>query len=153
MDSGYSTDMEMHTSEDQDLLLAIATSWDRLLGQIESGLSHIKGISFAEYRLLRAIADSPQQRASRVDLAERVRLSPSGVTRALQPLEKLGFVETQRGERDARLALAALTSHGEELVRDSAAVVDDVASTIVGRSSLATADRAALVTHLLELSQ
>jgi len=143
---------EMQISDEQNLMLTIAVSWEGLLAQIESGLGHIKGISFAEYRLLRAIALSPEKRASRVDLADRVHLSPSGVTRALQPLEKLGFVETQRGKRDARLALAALTAHGEELVRDASAVVDDVSSAIVARSSLGPSARDALAVALAELS-
>lgn len=144
--------MDFEPSPDQELVLAIANSWDCLLSQLESGLSHIKGITFAEYRLLRAIAESPQQRASRVDLADRVRLSPSGVTRALQPLEKLGFVETQRGERDARLALAALTDAGEELVRDASAVVDDVATAIVDQAPTASASREHLVSLLADLA-
>jgi DNA-binding MarR family transcriptional regulator len=144
--------MDFEPSPDQELVLAIANSWDRLLSQLESGLSHIKGITFAEYRLLRAIAESPQQGASRVDLADRVRLSPSGVTRALQPLEKLGFVETQRGERDARLALAALTDAGEELVRDASAVVDDVATAIVDQAPTASASREHLVSLLADLA-
>ena len=130
MDIGYTARMELHTTSNQELVLAIASNWDRLLGQLDSGLSRILGISFAEYRLLRAIAESPQGRGSRVDLADRVGLSASGVTRALRPLEKLGFVETQRAERDARLALAMLTAHGEELVRDASSVVDDVADSI-----------------------
>ncbi|MEZ5246961.1 MAG: MarR family winged helix-turn-helix transcriptional regulator [Acidimicrobiales bacterium] len=144
--------MDLSTSPDQELVLAVADSWDRLLARLESGLSHVTGITFAEYRLLRAIARSPQQRASRVDLAERVGLSPSGVTRALQPLEKLGFVETQRGERDARLALAGLTPHGETLVRDASAVVDDVAASILDQAPDVAASRQTLVALLADLA-
>jgi DNA-binding MarR family transcriptional regulator len=144
--------MDLSTSPDQELVLAVADSWDRLLARLESGLSHISGITFAEYRLLRAIALSPQQRASRVDLAERVGLSASGVTRALQPLEKLGFVETHRGERDARLALAGLTSHGETLVRDAAAVVDDISAAILAQAPDADASRRTLVALLRDLA-
>lgn len=144
--------MELSSSSDQELLLAVATSWERLQVQLENGLSHVKGISFAEYRLLRAIALSPGERASRVDLAERVRLSPSGVTRALQPLEKLGYVETHRGQRDARLALAALTAQGEELVRDASAVIDDVAASIIERAREADASRETLVSLLADLA-
>ncbi len=125
--------MELDTSADQDLVLSIADSWARLLNRLESGLGSLKGISFAEYRLLRAIADSPQGRASRVDLAERVHLSASGVTRALIPLQKLGYVESQRSPRDARLTLALLTAAGEELVADASGIVDDIAESIVGR--------------------
>lgn len=143
--------MDLSPSPDQELVLAVADSWERLLARLESGLSHIKGISFAEYRLLRAIALSPQQRASRVDLAERVGLSASGVTRALRPLEKLGFVETQRGERDARLALATLTPHGETLVQDASAVVDDIAGAILAQATDAGESRETLVALLADL--
>ena len=139
-------------SVDQALMLAIASSWDRLLGRLESGLSHIKGISFAEYRLLRAVAESPHGRASRVDLAERVRMTPSGVTRALQPLEKLGFVETQRAERDARLAMAVLTDAGAALLSDASGVVDDIATSLVEAAPAASAARETLVDLLVELS-
>jgi len=40
-----------------------------------------------------------------VDLAAAVGLTPSAVTRALRPLEKLGCVATQKSERDARRSL------------------------------------------------
>lgn len=144
--------MDLSPSPDQELVLAVAASWERLLTQLENGLSHTSGITFAEYRLLRAIALSPQQRASRVELAERVRLSPSGVTRALRPLEKLGYVETQRDERDARLALAVLTTQGETLVHNASGVVDDVAAAIVAQAPEASASRATLVGLLSDLA-
>ncbi|MDW3220496.1 MAG: MarR family transcriptional regulator [Acidimicrobiales bacterium] len=143
--------MQLDTTPDQALVLAIADSWDRLLARLEGGLSHIAGISFAEYRLLRAIALTPGGRASRVDLADVTALSPSGVTRALRPLEKLGFVETQRGERDARLALASLTPAGEELVRNACGVVDDIAAALVEQAPHGPAERDRLVTLLREL--
>ena len=144
--------MDLSPSPDQELVLAVADSSERLLVRLEAGLSHIKGISFAEYRLLRAIALSPQQRSSRVDLAERVGLSASGVTRALQPLEKLDFVTTQRGERDARLALATLTPDGETLVEDASAVVDDIAGAILAGAPNASASRETLVALLADLT-
>ena len=81
-----------------------------------------------------------------------VGLSPSGVTRALQPLEKLGYVESHRDERDARLTLAVLTAHGEDLVRDASAVVDDSAAAMVAGAPSAGAAGAALVTLLAELA-
>lgn len=144
--------MNVSANPDQLLVLAIAQSWDRLLTRLDSGLNHLVGISFAEYRLLRAIAEAPGGRASRVDLAERVQLSPSGVTRALQPLQKLGFVETQKAERDARLALASLTDAGEELVANASGIVDDVAATLVEQAPTVAADRARLVATLRELA-
>lgn len=115
----------------QELLLTLAGAWNRLERRLDAQLSAIRGISFAEYRLLRTLADATGGKLSRVELAARVGLSASGVTRALRPLEKIGVVETVRSERDARLALAQLTAAGRDLVADSSAVLDDVTGTLL----------------------
>ena len=117
----------------QELVLTLAAAWNRLERMLDASLSGARGISFAEYRLLRALADAPDATASRVDLAAAVGLTPSGVTRALRPLEKLHVVTTVRSERDARLALAELTEAGEELVSDASGVIDDVMGTVLRR--------------------
>ena len=108
--------METQNTQEQTLLLAFAGAWTRIEHRLDSSLGSIRGISLAEYRLLRALADAPNSQASRVDLAHAVGLTPSGVTRALRPMEKLGMVTTIKSKRDARLALAALTPSGRELV-------------------------------------
>jgi DNA-binding MarR family transcriptional regulator len=69
-----------------------------------------------------------------VDLAHAVGLTPSGVTRALRPMEKLSIVSTVKSKRDARLAIAALTPAGRELLDDASGVVDDTMTTILKRS-------------------
>lgn len=115
----------MEPSSNQQFLLAVVALADRADRRASSSLSNIKGISLAEYRLLRALADAPNVQASRVALSESVGLTASGVTRALVPLEKIGYVQTIRDERDARKALASLTSAGVELVDDASGVLDD----------------------------
>jgi DNA-binding MarR family transcriptional regulator len=126
--------MNAQISNEQQLSLALADAWHRLEKRLDSNLGAIRGISLAEYRLLRALADSPGAWASRVDLAQSVGLTPSGVTRALRPMEKLGYVSTAKSKRDARLALATLTPAGEELVDNASAVVNDTTKSIVDRS-------------------
>ena len=128
--------MDMPISKEQSLTLAFAAAWGRLEKRLDNSLAAIRGISLAEYRLLKALAEAPSSFASRVDLAHSVGLTPSGVTRALRPLEKLGLVSTARSKRDARLALASLTPAGQELLRDSSTVLDHVMKTIVQRSPL-----------------
>lgn len=117
--------MTAEISSEQTLALSMASAWTALEKRLDHSLGAIRGISFSEYRLLRALADSPNARASRVDLAGAVGLTPSGVTRALRPMEKLAIVSTVRSKRDARLAIAALTPAGRELVDDASRVVDD----------------------------
>ena len=126
--------MKTEIDREQSLSLAFATSWNRIEKRLDSSLGAILGISFAEYRLLRALSDTPNSWASRVDLANAVGLTPSGVTRALRPMEKLGYVTTAKSKRDARLALASLTPAGQELVNDASGVVDDIMKTILERS-------------------
>ena len=121
-------------SKEHTLLLAMAAAWHQLEREIDGSLGAIRGISLAEYRLLRALADAPNSQASRVDLAHRVGLTPSGVTRALRPMEKLGIVSTVRSKRDARLAIAALSPAGRELVEDAATVVDDSMRSLLSRA-------------------
>lgn len=126
--------MNIKTTNEQTLALSIAAAWNRMERRLDSSLGAIRGISFAEYRLLQALADSPAAQASRVDLAHAVGLTPSGVTRALRPMEKLGVVSTLKSKRDARLAIAALTPAGREILNDANSVVHDTVSAILSRS-------------------
>ena len=109
-------------------LIALAGSLER---RIDRALSAVKGISFAEYRLLDAIDASPAGAASRIDLADAVGLTPSGVSRALKPLDKLGVVESVRSGRDARHTLATLTPSGRELLADARQVLHDTATSLM----------------------
>ncbi len=72
-------------------------------------------------------------------------MTPSGVTRALRPLEKLHIVETVRAERDARLALARLTDAGREIVEDASRIIDDVVRSVLGNG-----EKQASVSDLVE---
>lgn len=126
--------MNKQLSSEQAFGLAFAAAWNRLERRLDHSLAAIRGISLAEYRLLRALGDAPGSQASRVDLAEAVGLTPSGVTRALRPMEKLGIVSTVKSKRDARLAIAALTPAGRELLDDASGVVDDTMQALLRRA-------------------
>lgn len=104
------------------VLLDVAARIER---RLDNALSMARGISFSEYRLLKAIAGSGERGMMRVDLAESVGLTASAVTRALRPLEKIGVVATEKHDRDARCSLAKLTPAGAELLRDAESVVAD----------------------------
>lgn len=71
----------------------------------------------------------------RVDLAQQVGLSASGVTRLLNPMQKTGLIEKQEALRDARVNLVSLTSAGEKIFRDAGASFDDVAQSLMGEIS------------------
>lgn len=115
-----------NTEDTEGLAFALLEAAGRVERRLDRALSNTRGISFSEYRLLRELDRHTSGPAMRVELAQAVSLTPSAVTRALKPLEKLGYVVTIKSERDARRSLAQLTPGGIELLADAQGVVRDV---------------------------
>jgi DNA-binding MarR family transcriptional regulator len=109
----------------EDLVLEFLDVAGVVERRLDSALSYTRGVSFSEYRLLRTLALGHEGGAPRVELAGAVGLTPSAVTRALKPLEKMGYVKTVSNERDARQSLAQLTAGGRELLADAKGVLND----------------------------
>ena len=97
----------------------------RLERRLDRALS-IRGISFSEFRLLKSLMATEAIGCSRIELATAVGLTPSAVTRALKPLDKLGYVTTSRNVRDARQSLATITAAGEQLFEDAQGAMRDL---------------------------
>ncbi|WHT40176.1 hypothetical protein QNH98_06030 [Myroides sp. mNGS23_01] len=47
------------------------------------------GLGYTDFMLLHLLASTSEQQMRRIDLASRIGLTPSGVTRLLSPLEKM----------------------------------------------------------------
>jgi DNA-binding MarR family transcriptional regulator len=84
----------------------------------------VYGASFSEFVILRAIDQEQRAGIRRIDLAEKVGLSVSGVTRALAPLEKLGYIQRQDQTLDARVRRVVLSDSGRELFKELSQDVD-----------------------------
>lgn len=69
-------------------------------------------LSLAEYDVLLRLARSPDRALTMTDLAGRVMLSPSGLTRLVDRLVARKLVRRRQGADDARVALACLTDEG-----------------------------------------
>jgi len=70
------------------------------------------GLSLSDYEALLHLDQAEGGRMRRVDLAERLGLSPSGVTRLLEGLEQCGLVERHVCRSDLRVAYAVITAAG-----------------------------------------
>jgi DNA-binding MarR family transcriptional regulator len=75
------------------------------------------GLTLNDYEALLRLSRVDGGMMRRVDLAEALILTPSGVTRLLDGLERAGLVEKARCESDARVTYAALTDAGRVTVR------------------------------------
>lgn len=133
--------MSKNPENDRRFVFALLDTAARLERRLDRGVSHIAGVSFAEYQLLMALQGMREAKATRVDLAQKVGMTPSGVTRALKPLEKIGFVKTTKDARDARRSLATLTPAGVTLLSDTTGIVNDVIADMPAFDSLRAADR------------
>ena len=107
------------------LVLQLLDTAAALQRGLDNALSNARGISFSEYRLLDTLSRSSSGALPRVALAKAVSLTPSAVTRAIKPLEKLGLISTVKNERDARQSLAQITAGGSRLLADTEQVLED----------------------------
>jgi DNA-binding MarR family transcriptional regulator len=86
------------------------------------------GLTLNDFEVLMNLADAPERALRRVDLANRVVLSASGITRLLDGLERAGYVEKRSCDSDARVTYAQLTDAGfSKLQQVRCAHHDDVA--------------------------
>ncbi len=131
-----------------DLCLCLARANATLLRRFDNALGSHHGISFSDYQVLNHLSRAPGGRLRRVDLAERLGLTASGITRTLLPLEKIGLVTREPDPRDARVGYAAVTPTGQELMNNATDVVD-----LVSREALRPFTREQLAAAVAMLSQ
>jgi len=79
------------------------------------------GLSFGAYDVLLRLARAPGRALRMSELAERVLLSPSGLTRLVDQLVDQGLVRRERSQPDARVVMARLTEQGRQVLRKAAA--------------------------------
>src|SRR6266568_1687570 len=77
--------------------------------QLNADLLNAHGLTLSDYEVLLRLSSAEHQMMRRVDLAESVILTASGITRLLDGLERAGFVEKASCSSDARVSYAKLT--------------------------------------------
>lgn len=92
------------------LMRAQATTKRELAAQLQE--QH--DLSMSAYEALYVLSRADGRRLKRVDLADRLVLTPSGVTRLLEGLEAAGLIEKVACETDLRVSYAQLTDDGLE---------------------------------------
>jgi DNA-binding MarR family transcriptional regulator len=126
----------------------------RITRRLDEELRAEHDLSLAEYDALLTIADAPGRRIRMRQLADRVILSKSGVTRLIDRLVLDGLVQRDACLSDARGAEAVLTTAGLDRLRRASrthlrgidehfiGVVDEADLPVIQRSMRAVAERA-----------
>jgi|SRR5215211_5698539 len=91
-----------------------------VVGSLDEELRSAHGVTFAEYDVLLRLARARGRTLRMGELAERVLLSPSGITRLVERLVSKGLIEREMDQADRRAVLATLTTEGSTLIRAAA---------------------------------
>jgi DNA-binding MarR family transcriptional regulator len=80
--------------------------------ELETEVLTPRGLTFNDFEALLHLGRADDHRLRRIDLAELLMLSPSGVTRLLDGLVEAGLIENVHCASDARVTWAKLTAEG-----------------------------------------
>lgn len=102
--------------------------------QLNAELVAEHNLTINDYEVLLHLARAPERSMRRVDLAERIVLTPSGITRLLDGLESCGLVAKERCSTDGRVVYAKLTEAGNDKLKEASQThLSGVQSTFTGR--------------------
>jgi DNA-binding MarR family transcriptional regulator len=128
----------------------------RLTRRLDEELRAEHDLSLAEYDALLSIAEAPDRRIRMRQLADRVILSKSGVTRLIDRLVLDGLVQRDVCLSDARGAEAVLTTAGLDRLRRASrthlrgidehflSAIDEADLSVIQRSMRAVSERAGI---------
>jgi DNA-binding MarR family transcriptional regulator len=101
--------------------VALVRAYTHATRELNAQLTVDHGLTISDYEVLLRLARAPERRMRRVDLAQQVLLTASGVTRLLDGLEKHGYVARAACDSDRRVVYAVLTDEGASKLRDASA--------------------------------
>lgn len=96
--------------------------------RFDSGLG---GLGLSEFIILLHLNEAGAAGMRRIDLAERIGLTASGVTRLLSPMEKIGLVKREANRDDARSSLVMIAPGGKRKLEEGMECAELLAEEIV----------------------
>jgi len=103
-----------------DPWIAFLRTHSAITRELSAQLQREHGLTLNDYEVLLHLSHAEGGMMRRVDLAETVLLTASGITRLLEGLEGAGFVCKETCSSDARVSYAKLTDAGAEKLREAA---------------------------------
>ena len=132
-------------TKETDYILLNSLLNTKLQKGVEGQLS-LHGISFTEFMIMHQLMQAPKHTLRRIELADQISITASGVTRVLAPMEKIKLVEKQASPRDARVSLVKLTEVGKRIYTESLVSFEHSAESLMSNVSSGQLD------ELLKLS-
>ncbi|PIF44374.1 MarR family protein [Chryseobacterium sp. 52] len=92
---------------------------------------NVHGLGLNDFVILYILYHSSESKMRRIDLAEKIGLTASGVTRLLNPLEKIGLVSREANERDARVSYVVITETGKKIFEEAKKTAENITQEIL----------------------
>lgn len=96
----------------------------RLAKKVSGPLS-LHGLSLSEFLVLGHLDAAANQTVSRIQLADYLGMSASGITRLIAPMEKNRLIEKQSNPRDARQSLVKISTTGQRVYHEATVSFND----------------------------
>jgi len=113
-----------------NVLMLLWSKTHAICKKMDASLGAIHGIGFAEYMALHQLNAAPQSMIRRIDLANQLHRSASGVTKMLNPMEKIGLVSRESNPRDARVSLVKLTDTGRQTYQQASNTLEQLTADV-----------------------
>jgi len=107
------------TEKRLDSWVSFLRSHAAITRELSAQLQREHGLTLNDYEVLLHLKHAEGGMLRRVDLAEQVVLTASGITRLLEGLEASGYVCKRNCASDARVTYAKITDAGEEKLRQA----------------------------------
>jgi DNA-binding MarR family transcriptional regulator len=126
IDKPHAAKLSRDASPEMLAFVRLLRAHQAITRRLSAELLSTHGLTLNDYEVLLHLSMEDEGKLRRVDLAERVLLTASGITRLLDGLEGAGYVTKSNCSTDARVTYAVLTDAGLQKLRDAA--TDHVAS-------------------------
>lgn len=98
----------------------------RVLSDLDAALRREHGLAVTEFDVLITLFNAEDERIGMSALADRVMLSPAGMTHLITRLERDGLVQREPDSEDRRKFHAVLTDAGHRALREARRTHDQV---------------------------
>jgi DNA-binding MarR family transcriptional regulator len=108
---------DLHTSPAIEAFVRLVRASVAVTRRLSAQLSADHDLTLNAYEALLLLAQAPDSRMRRIDLANSLLLTAGGVTRLLDGLERCGYVAREESPTDRRVSYAVLTKAGRDKLR------------------------------------
>lgn len=111
-----------------EFIMELSKTQAILARRFDSGLG---GLGLNEFTILYTLNVASEGKMRRIDLANKIGLTASGITRLLLPMEKIGLVKGGESEKDARARYIMIAPGGKRKLDEAIERMDFILDELI----------------------